>query len=93
MSEPLIVHTSELRWETWEPASQIETRGRVYWKNLFSKGLTNSDSLTAGVAIVHPNDTLFPHRLEPSEIYYVLQGEGVVTPGDAEKTVQESRLF
>lgn len=88
MSEPLIIHSSDVVWETWEPESQIETRGRVYWKNLFCQGQTESDSLTLGLAIVHPNDALNPHRHEPSEIYYILQGEGVMTLGDQERTVR-----
>lgn len=86
MSEGLIVSTTDVAWETWEP-EQIPTRGRVSWKTLFSHGRTNTDSLTVGMAIVHPNDALYPHHHSPSEIYFILHGEGVVTLGEQEHVV------
>lgn len=86
MKEGLIVRTSDVAWETWE-AEHLPTRGHVAWKTLFSRGVTNTDSLTVGMAIVHPNDALLPHHHAPSEIYFVLYGEGVVTLGEQEHVV------
>ena len=83
MSEPTIIHSENMTWEAWED-THLETRGRVFWKTLFSCGLTDTDSLTTGIAVVHPGDALHPHSHTPSEIYFVMQGEGVVTLGDAE---------
>lgn len=87
MSEALIIHSDEQDWESWD-ADQINARGRVFWKTLFSRGLINTDSLTVGVAIVHPNDALKPHQHSPLEIYFVMQGEGIMTLGNEERVVR-----
>lgn len=87
MSEPLIVHSPDLHWETWE-SDQVAVRGNVQWKTLFSQGLTNTDGLTAGLAVIHPNEALHPHHHAPSEIYYILEGVGVMTLGAKEYAVQ-----
>ena len=86
MSEPTIIHSENMTWEAWED-THLETRGRVFWKTLFSRGVTDTDSLTAGIAVVHPGDALHPHFHTPSEIYFVMQGEGVVTLGNTEHIV------
>lgn len=87
MSEVKIVHSSALPWETWD-STQIGSRGRVYWKTLFSRGLTDTDSLTLGIATVHPNDALLPHHHAPSEIYFLIEGEAIVTLGNEERAVR-----
>jgi quercetin dioxygenase-like cupin family protein len=86
MSEAMVIHSDSLPWETWD-AAQLPTRGQVLWKTLFSRGMTDTDSLTVGVALVHPNEALNPHHHAPSEIYFVIQGKGVVTLGQDEHTV------
>jgi len=86
MSQPLIIHSDALAWETWDDGDV--SRGRVFWRTLFSQGRTNSDSLTAGIAIVHPADALNPHHHAPAEIYFVIQGEGVMTLGKEEHRVR-----
>lgn len=86
MSDPLIIRSEILAWETWD-APLIPSHGQVFWKTLFSQGLTNTDSLTVGIAVVHPNDALFPHHHAPSEIYFIMHGEGVMTLGSAEHIV------
>lgn len=87
MSQPVIVRADNLNWETWD-ASQLAKRGRVFWKTLFSRGLTDTDSLTVGVAVVHPGDALNPHTHAPSEIYFILRGEAVMTLGETEQVVR-----
>lgn len=86
MSEAMIVHSGDVRQETWE-AAQLDERGGVLWKTLFSRGLTNTDSLTVGIALVHPKEALNPHHHAPSEIYFVMKGEGIVTLGEDTHTV------
>lgn len=85
--EPLLIHTNDLNWETWA-AEQLDARGRVIWKTIFSRGLTDTDSLTVGIAVVHPNQALHPHHHAPSEIYFIIQGEGVMTLGNQEHIVR-----
>ena len=87
MSQPLIIHSDALEWETWD--AEHSAGGRVFWRTVLSRGLTDSDSLTIGIAIVHPGDALNPHHHAPSEFYYILQGEGVMTLNNAEKTVRQ----
>lgn len=87
MSQPLIIHSETLEWETWA-ADQIETRGRVDWRNLFSQGLTDTDSLTVGIAMVHPGQALKPHHHSPSEIYLLIKGEAIMTLGEQEHPVR-----
>ena len=87
MSEPLILDSNALAWETWD-AAQIETRGRVFWKTLFCRNRVGTESLTGGIALVHPGDALFPHHHAPAEIYFILQGEGVMTLGETEHIVR-----
>ncbi|MBI4670884.1 MAG: cupin domain-containing protein [Chloroflexi bacterium] len=87
MSQAVVIHSEGLNWETWD-ASQLAARGRVLWKTLFSRGLTDTDSLTVGVALVHPGDALNPHHHAPSEIYFILRGEGVMTLGETEQLVR-----
>lgn len=76
-SLPLFIRDAELEWEGWGQ-DQKEARGNVIWKTLFSRGKTASDALTAGIAVVPPDGYLSPHRHSPPEIYYILDGEGVI---------------
>lgn len=75
--EPLVIRDSDLRWEGWGAAFEA-TRGNVVWKTLFSQGKTPSEALTVGIARVPPGGRLAPHRHLQAEIYFVLEGEGVV---------------
>ena len=58
--------------------------GRLKWRTLLSKGLTASDSLTCGITVLQPGDWLAPHRHKPAEVYFMLEGRGIVTLGDEE---------
>lgn len=79
--------------------------GSTSWFTLFSGGVTPTDSMTAGIMeIAADGGELKPHRREPAEIYYVLEGKGVLTiegvepviavgaavfiPGDAEHSLR-----
>ena len=65
-SEAVVVHEDDRKWERW-PDEQVAERGNVVWKTLISAGLTRSDSLTLGIALLAPGETLRPHRHEQAE--------------------------
>jgi len=76
--EPVIVQEGTREWETW-PDEDVAKRGLVYWKTLVSGGLTHSEALTMGIAMVPPTESLRGHRHRQAEIYLVLEGTGSVT--------------
>ncbi|MCA0953199.1 cupin domain-containing protein [Mameliella sediminis] len=53
--------------------------GTVRWKTLFCADRTQTSGMVLGVAEFGPEGTLLPHRHGPSEIYFGLDGSGVVT--------------
>ena len=71
----LIIRTEEQTLDGWDDP----LKGRVSWRTLFSGGTTATEALTAGVAELQPGDRLGLHRHTPPEIYYVLEGSGIVT--------------
>lgn len=77
-SDSVVVHEDDCEWESW-PQEQLARRGNVHWKTLISAGLTRSQSLTLGVALLAPGETLHAHRHEQAEAYLVLAGSGIVT--------------
>ena len=60
-------------------ADQVAERGTVLWKTLISAGHTDTQALTAGVALVTPGGMLRAHRHTQAEIYIILEGTGMVT--------------
>lgn len=86
MSTPQIVYETERTWTGWESALAA-TRGNVRWKTLFSADLTDTDTLTAGIAVIRAGEELKPHRHTQAELYFVLEGEGIVTLGERQHTV------
>lgn len=73
---PVIVHENECETEEWND----ETRGFVRWKTLISADRTDTVGLTCGVAElpVGSSRTVNLHRHAPIELYYILQGEGLL---------------
>ncbi len=61
--------------------------GRVAWRTLISADIAPSDSLSAGVAWIEPGCRLNLHRHEPAEIYFILEGAGVVTINSEHRAV------
>ena len=77
--------------------------GSVTWRTLVCADKAPSSGLVAGIAEFGPGGTLNPHRHSPPEVYFGLDGEGIVTidgvahrigpgiaiylPGDAEHGV------
>lgn len=53
--------------------------GTVRWRTLFSGDKTATSGMVMGVAEFGAGGTLLPHRHAPAEIYFGLEGSGVVT--------------
>lgn len=76
--EPVVVNEHDCKWQSWPP-DQVAQRGDVRWRTLISAGVTRSESLTLGVALLRPGEALRAHRHEQAEAYLVLDGTGIVT--------------
>ncbi len=59
----------------------------VTWRTLTSADRTPTRTLTSGVCEIAPGGALDLHRHPPLELYYFLQGTGVVRLGDREQRV------
>ena len=87
---------------------EITSRGTCTWHTLFSAPQTPTDSLCAGIASCLPNTGhLCAHRHTQAEIFYIIEGSGVVVidgvqskvekgstvfiPGDAEHEIRNAR--
>jgi quercetin dioxygenase-like cupin family protein len=75
MSSPRVVHDSDVPPEAWADP----VRGEVGFRTLFGEGDRATDALTLGTTELPPGGWLGLHRHAPAEVYYVLQGEAVVT--------------
>jgi quercetin dioxygenase-like cupin family protein len=64
-----------------------EDRG-VTWRTLTSADRTPTRELTTGVCEIEPGCELPLHRRPPLELYYFLEGTGVVTLGSADHPVR-----
>lgn len=64
-----------------------EIHGHVLWRTLFSSERTPTEGLTAGVAKILPGNELKSHRHAEPEIYYIIEGRGVVTINGVEYQV------
>ncbi len=76
MSVPFVTHDAGVPSDGW---AEPDARGVLGWQTLITGDLTPSEALTAGIAIFEPGGFLALHRHEPAEIYFVLEGTGIVT--------------
>jgi mannose-6-phosphate isomerase-like protein (cupin superfamily) len=78
MDRAVVVNTAALDVEQWDD----QARGSVSWRTIFSGGRTPTSGLTVGLAELAPqvDDSIGNpmHHHAPPEIYYILEGEGVV---------------
>jgi quercetin dioxygenase-like cupin family protein len=74
--QPIVVNAAADREPVGWPSEQVATRGDVTWHLLFSRGLTPTDTLSAGLAEVPPGGSLQPHRHAEPELYFVVAGSG-----------------
>ena len=84
MSSPQVVQESDVPLESWSDP----VRGDVGFRTLFGAGERATDALTLGTTELPPGGWLGLHRHAPAEVYYVLEGEAVVTLAGADHTVR-----
>jgi mannose-6-phosphate isomerase-like protein (cupin superfamily) len=74
-SQPVITSTTERSREAWNDP----VRGSVAWHTLFSSDITPTDSMSAGIAEVVPGGgALQMHRHAEPEIYFIIEGSGIM---------------
>lgn len=69
------------------PRESGEDRG-VYWRTLTSADRTPTTEITCGVCEIEPGCELPLHRHPPLEIYYIMEGSGIVTLGSERRAVR-----
>ncbi len=84
MTDAVVVQDSDVALEGWSDP----VRGNVGFRTLFGGPATTTADFTAGVTELEPEGWLGHHRHQPSEIYYLLEGEGIVTIEGAEHAVR-----
>ncbi len=72
--KPTRLDTATLPERTWDNPA----KGTLHWQSLFSKGETDTDNLTCGVAIIRPGEHFAAHRHGHAEVYFGLEGKGTV---------------
>lgn len=82
-SQPVVTRADALTLEGWDDP----TKGRVTWHTLFSADRTPTNALTAGIAYVPAEAGLKVHRHAQAEIYYILEGSGVLSVDGQERQV------
>lgn len=85
VSDALVVNGSDGQRETWS-----DDRGEVSFRTIFGADQITSE-FTAGVADLGPGGWLGHHRHEPSEVYYVLSGAGIVVVDGEEYLVSAGK--
>ena len=83
----MVVRERDREWETW-PDEEVAERGVVFWRTLVSGDVTQSDTLTMGIAKIPPGESLKRHRHTQPELYLVLEGSGVVSIDSDAKHVE-----
>jgi mannose-6-phosphate isomerase-like protein (cupin superfamily) len=75
-SRAVITSIEDRPREAWDDP----VRGRVSWFTLFSRDITPTDSMSAGIAELVPGGgSLHPHRHSQPEIYFIIEGTGILT--------------
>jgi quercetin dioxygenase-like cupin family protein len=75
------------RVEDVKPQAWSDARGRLSFHTLVSADVTPSNGLVAGVTIVEPGGELAAHSHAQPEIYFALDGSGMVTIDGVERKV------
>jgi mannose-6-phosphate isomerase-like protein (cupin superfamily) len=83
MTEAMVIIDADVALEGWSDP----VRGNVGFRTLFGGPATTTADFTAGVTELEPEGWLGHHRHQPSEIYYLLEGEGILTIDGAEHAV------
>jgi quercetin dioxygenase-like cupin family protein len=80
-SQPVIIEERSVAIESGDDPG-------VTWRTLTSADRAPTQSLTSGVCELAPGGELLLHRHPPLELYYFLEGTGVVTLGAVDHRVQ-----
>jgi mannose-6-phosphate isomerase-like protein (cupin superfamily) len=94
MDRATVINTTELPLEQWDDPR----RGTVAWRTIFSSERTPTSALTVGLAELAPQgDGMIgnpTHHHDPPEIYYIVEGEGVViVDGESHDVCAGSAVF
>ena len=81
--KPLVIGEADVTRDAWDDP----VRGVLGFRTLISGGTTPTRTLTAGIADLNPGGWLGLHRHTPAEIYYVVEGHGIVTLDGADNPV------
>lgn len=75
-SKPFVIYEADCSVET----APENANPNVHWRTLVSADRRQSDSIAVGIAEIAPGDhsEMRFHWHDPSEVYFVLSGEGVV---------------
>jgi mannose-6-phosphate isomerase-like protein (cupin superfamily) len=72
---PFVIDEANAPQDGWDDP----VRGRLRWRTLFSRGLTQTAGMTCGVTELGPGDWLGLHRHAPPEVYHVFAGAGILS--------------
>jgi len=90
MMKPVRVDQIDRCEETWDDPA----RGTLRWKTLMSAGLTETDSLVCGIALMDAGQTFALHSHPEPEIYFGLEGAvDVMIDGVAHRMTPGVALF
>ncbi len=89
----MVIREPDRPWESWaDPV--ISAKSPIRWKLLVTGDRTPTKGLTMGIAEVPPGVSQLLHHHEPEEVYYVVEGEGMVeVDGSASAIGPGSALF
>lgn len=73
-SEAFSIHAADVAQEGGDPAY-----GTVTWRTLINGTPDVPREFVLGIAEFSPHGTLLPHRHDPAEFYFGLDGSGIVT--------------
>ncbi len=73
-ARPTVIDARDRPSESWDDAA----RGTLRWRMLISAPVTATAGLVCGVAEMAEGDHFAPHRHAEPEVYFGLDGEGVV---------------
>ncbi len=82
-SRPVVASAAERSRDGWDDP----VHGRVSWFTLFSRDITPTDSLSAGITEIEPGSGLNAHRHTQPEIYFLVEGSGIVMVDGSETAV------
>jgi quercetin dioxygenase-like cupin family protein len=90
MMKPVRVDQIDRGEETWDDPA----RGTLRWKTLMSAGLTATESLVCGIALMDAGQTFALHSHPEPEIYFGIEGAvDVMIDGTAHRMTPGVALF